>query len=58
MENKCKDCKWNYKGPGGTNGWSQCRRYAPRPVDSVTDDWPYVKPDEWCGEFEPEARDE
>ncbi len=47
----CKNCKW-YCVSYNEN-YFQCRKHAPRPVDNVTDDWPYVKSADWCGDFEP-----
>ena len=59
MSDTCQNCKWSKAilGRPDENGvaplhYMECRRYAPRPVENITDDWPTVKPDDWCGEFD------
>ena len=60
MKPACKNCKWAkvaYKSDG-TVRYMQCCRYAPRPVEGITDDWPYLTilgyedGSNFCGEFE------
>jgi len=49
----CETCKWCHETKA--NAWWQCRRYAPRPMENLTDDWPFVNKDGWCGEYEPKS---
>lgn len=56
-EESCRKCRF-YRAESDVHGW--CLRYAPRPIvvrvpgyeteygDAL---WPFVNPDDWCGEF-------
>jgi hypothetical protein len=44
----CITCRYSYVTDYGS---LQCRRYAPRPSDTETWDWPNVDASDWCGEW-------
>ena len=50
---KCDGCRYYHWWSRRNSG--QCRRYPPKMVDKHADRWPYVEPDDWCGEFEPKV---
>jgi len=72
---KCKNCKFWELGYGLTKeereeenikeepNYGHCRRYAPKPRSSKTDDWfscdwPETQGSDWCGEFQPKKNEE
>jgi len=55
----CKSCHWikvftkkTSEGNADQFSHAECRRHAPHPVENVTDAWPFVQPDDSCGEWE------
>ena len=47
----CGGCKWWF-APAVQSEPGQCRRYPPSGAPQVAASaWPYVFPDDWCGEF-------
>lgn len=66
-KNVCANCKYCHaetvtdEFDGTTNKSHHCRRYAPRMICGVgvnyADwEWPQVKADDWCGEYQPEDK--
>lgn len=60
---KCEDCKWWEGDIALVNSKGFCHRYPPphsRGEGETGDDsdyFPYVKSDDWCGEFQPTVLD-
>lgn len=47
----CERCAWFF-GKQMYAGYGHCRRHAPNHrADFYQGAWPYVKPDDWCGDF-------
>ena len=60
--NRCEYCKYcNHLDAKARNGHHECRRLSQRVVgiegEGYEWEWALVKPDDWCGEFEPRDGD-
>ena len=53
----CSTCRFWHQISSEDNNRGECRRYAPRPGSSPSDDlyvaWAETLDDDWCGEWSP-----
>lgn len=62
MKAKCENCNWKQQGryrysgesKGKISDWIECHRHSAVlvPHPDMSDGWPIVLPDDWCGEYE------